>query len=181
MLTAAIASSDPKSSARLLASLEQSGLVGSIKQWLMPMEKLPDSNDQVPDIVFLDLSHDHDAFFSFGTQLRRIHPATKIIACSATVPPSPQLLLQAMRGGVQDFLPKPVDPEALKTILARVLQESEGKDRPSFNKLVVIMGSKGGVGSTTVAVNLGVKLATHAKKRALVLDFARPLGNVHLL
>ncbi len=181
MLTAAIASSDPKSSARLLASLEQSGLVASIKQWMLPAEKLPDSAEQLPDVVFLDLSHDHEVFFTFGAQLRRIRPATKIIACSATVPPSPQLLLEAMRSGVQDFLPKPVDPEALKGILSRFLEENESKDRPSFNKLIVIMGSKGGVGSTTVAVNLGVKLATYAKRRAVVLDFARPLGNVHLL
>jgi pilus assembly protein CpaE len=43
------------------------------------------------------------------------------------------------------------------------------------------MGSKGGVGTTTVAVNLGVQLATFAQKRVVLLDFARPLGNVHLL
>ena len=43
------------------------------------------------------------------------------------------------------------------------------------------MGSKGGVGATTVAVNLGVQLATYARKKVVLLDFARPLGNVHLL
>jgi len=181
MLTAAIATSDPNSSAQLLASIEQSGLVGSIKTWTVPTEKMPDSAEQLPDIVFLDLSLYPETFFTFGAQLRRIRPATRIIACSATVPPSPQLLLEAMRSGVQDFLAKPVEPKALKEILSRVVQECEQSDRPSFNKLIVIMGSKGGVGSTTVAVNLGVKIATYAKKRAAVLDFARPLGNVHLL
>jgi len=181
MLTAAIATSDPNSSAQLLASIEQSGLVGSIKTWTMPTEKMPDSAEQLPDIVFLDLSLYPETFFTFGAQLRRIRPATRIIACSATVPPSPQLLLEAMRSGVQDFLAKPVEPKALKEILSRIVQECEQSDRPSFNKLIVIMGSKGGVGSTTVAVNLGVKIATYAKKRAAVLDFARPLGNVHLL
>ena len=180
MLTAAIATSDPNSSAQLLASIEQSGLVGSIKTWTMPTEKMPDSAEQLPDIVFLDLSLYPETFFTFGAQLRRIRPATRIIACSATVPPSPQLLLEAMRSGVQDFLAKPVEPKALKEILSRIVQECEQSDRPSFNKLIVIMGSKGGVGSTTVAVNLGVKIATYAKKRAAVLDFARPLGNVHL-
>jgi pilus assembly protein CpaE len=181
MLTAAIATSDPNSSAQLLASIEQSGLVGSIKTWTVPTEKMPDSAEQLPDIVFLDLSLYPETFFTFGAQLRRIRPATRIIACSATVPPSPQLLLEAMRSGVQDFLAKPVEPKALKEILSRIVQECEQSDRPSFNKLIVIMGSKGGVGSTTVAVNLGVKIATYAKKRAAVLDFARPLGNVHLL
>src|SRR6516225_6008088 len=180
MLTAAIATSDPNSSAQLLASIEQSGLVGSIKTWTVPTEKMPDSAEQLPDIVFLDLSLYPETFFTFGAQLRRIRPATRIIACSATVPPSPQLLLEAMRSGVQDFLAKPVEPKALKEILSRIVQECEQSDRPSFNKLIVIMGSKGGVGSTTVAVNLGVKIATYAKKRAAVLDFARPLGNVHL-
>ncbi len=181
MLTAAIATSDPNSSAQLLASIEQSGLVGSIKTWTVPPGKSPDSTETLPDIVFLDLSLYPETFFTFGAQLRRIRPATRIIACSATVPPSPQLLLEAMRSGVQDFLAKPVEPKALKEILSRIVQECEQSDRPSFNKLIVIMGSKGGVGSTTVAVNLGVKIATYAKKRAAVLDFARPLGNVHLL
>ena len=45
----------------------------------------------------------------------------------------------------------------------------------------MVMGSKGGVGATTVAVNLGVQLSTFARKRVALLDFARPLGNVHLL
>jgi pilus assembly protein CpaE len=43
------------------------------------------------------------------------------------------------------------------------------------------MGAKGGVGATTVAVNLGVQLATFVHKRTALLDFARPLGNAHLL
>jgi pilus assembly protein CpaE len=43
------------------------------------------------------------------------------------------------------------------------------------------MGSKGGVGTTTVAVNLGVQLCTYARERTILLDLARPLGNAHLL
>ena len=45
----------------------------------------------------------------------------------------------------------------------------------------MLMGAKGGVGTTTVAVNLGVQLSTFARKRVVLLDFARPLGNAHLL
>jgi pilus assembly protein CpaE len=37
------------------------------------------------------------------------------------------------------------------------------------------------VGTTTVAVNLGVQLSTFAHKRVVLLDLARPLGNAHLL
>src|SRR5215472_17893666 len=151
MLTAGIASGDLASSAQLLAILQQTGLVKSVRLWPIPAERLQDSADALPDVVFLDLSRDPEPYFAFGAQLRRLRPATKLVACSATVPPNHQLLLEAMRSGVQDFLPKPVDPNNLKEILARFAGELDIKDRSStFDKLVVVMGSKGGVGATTV-------------------------------
>jgi len=181
MLTAAIASSDLTSSAQLLAGLEQTGLVSSVVQWTLPMDRIPETMEQVPDVVFLDLAREPEPFFAFANQLRRARPSIKLIACSAAVPPQPSMLLEAMRSGVQDFLGKPVQTESLKDLLLRISQDLNTKEFPSQDKLIVVMGAKGGVGTTTVAVNLGVQLATFARKRTVLLDFARPLGNVHLL
>ena len=181
MLTVAIASGDTASSAQLLAVLQQTGLVKSVKQWSIPADKLPDSSELLPDVVLLDLSRDPDPYFQFASQLRRTRPAIKIVACSSAIPPNHQLLLEAMRCGVQDFLAKPVEPAALKDILSRFMQDLDVKDHSAMDRLIVVMGAKGGVGATTVAVNLGVQLATYARKRVALLDFARPLGNVHLL
>jgi pilus assembly protein CpaE len=181
MLTAAIVSSDLTTSGQLLAGLEQTGLVSTVVQWTIPSDRLPDSAEQMPDVVFLDLAREPEPFFAFANQLRRVRPTVKLIACSAAVPPQPSLLLEAMRSGVQDFLGKPVQPESLKDLLLRISQDQNIKEFPSQDKLIVIMGAKGGVGTTTVAVNLGVQLATFARKRTVLLDFARPLGNVHLL
>ena len=181
MLKAAIASSDLTSSAQLLAGLEQTGLVSSVLQWNIPSDRLPESADEMPEIVFLDLAREPEPFFAFATQLRRLRPTVKLIACSAAVPPQPNLLLEAMRSGVQDFLGKPVQAESLKDLLLRISQDVNAKEFPSQDKLIVVMGSKGGVGATTVAVNLGVQLASFAHRRTVLLDFARPLGNVHLL
>jgi pilus assembly protein CpaE len=181
MLTAAIASGDASSAAQLLACLEQSGFVKSVKQWSVSGDKTPESAEMLPDVVFLDLPRDPEPYFAFGANLRRLNSAMKLVACSATTPPTHQLLLEAMRSGVQDFLPKPVSSGALKDMLSRFVQELAGRERPSQEKLVVVMGSKGGVGATTVAVNLGAQLCLFARKRVVLLDFARPLGNVHLL
>ncbi|HTU33989.1 MAG TPA: AAA family ATPase [Candidatus Acidoferrum sp.] len=181
MLTVAIASGDPTSSAQLFASLEQTGMVRAIRQWPIPAERVPDANDSMPDVVFLDLQRDAEPYFAFASLLRRAHPATKLIACSASTPQNHQILLEAMRSGVQDFIPKPVTPESLKPILARFADELAIKASSVASKLIVVMGSKGGVGATTVSVNLGVQLSIFARKKVVVLDFARPLGNVHLL
>lgn len=181
MLTVTIASNDSASSAQLLAALQQTGLVKTVKQWTITSEKLPDGGDMTPDVVFLDLSRDPEHFFAFAAHVRRLRPSVKVVALSSIVPPSHQLLLEAMRSGVQDFLPKPVNSEVLAQLLSGFTTDIDIKGRPSLEKLIVVMGSKGGVGATTVAVNLGVQLTTFAKKRVVLLDFARPLGNVHLL
>jgi pilus assembly protein CpaE len=181
MLTAAIASGDLATSAQLLATLEQTGRIKSVKQWTIPGDRPPDSTEAMPEVVFVDLGRSPEPFLQFAAQLRRNWPAVRIIACSSNMPPNPQLLLEAMRSGIQDFIAKPVDEASLRDLLQRISKDSQVKDCVSNDKLIVIMGAKGGVGATTVAVNLGVQLSTFAHKRTALLDFARPLGNAHLL
>lgn len=89
--------------------------------------------------------------------------------------------MQAMRCGVEDFLPLSVEPATLKETLARFIPESRSAASDQSKKLLVVIGAKGGVGTTTVAVNLAVQLAYLTPKRVTLLDFARPLGHVSLL
>jgi pilus assembly protein CpaE len=178
MLSAAIVSSDAASCAQLLASLQQTGLVTSVKQWLIRTDKPPDASEAVPDIVLLDLGREAEPYLALAAHLHRLRPAVRVIGCSNVFPPNQQLLLDAMRSGVQDIIPKPVSSEVLLGILKRFQEGQPTKRLPE--KLIVVMGSKGGVGATTVAVNLGVQLSTFAKKRVVLLDFARPLGQAHL-
>jgi pilus assembly protein CpaE len=180
MLTAGVVSADSKSAAYLLACLQQTGLVQSVAQWDLPAAQVPDSLESVPDVVLVELARDPQAPLAFAAQLYRIRPSVCIIACSTLQQPSPDLLMQAMRSGVREFLPQPLDPLSLRDTLERLI-----KERPlaqgGAEKLILIMGAKGGVGTTTVAVNLGVQLAQVTQKRVVLLDFGRPLGHVALL
>jgi len=181
MLRLGIVSSDTAASGQLAAAEQQTGLVESIREWAIPGAPTPDAAEMMPDVVLLDLGRDAERLFAFGAHVRRIRPSTKLVAVSAVSPPTQSLLLEAMRCGVQEFLSKPVHTDDLKTMLSRFSEDVVIPERRSLNKVIVVMGSKGGVGATTVAVNLGVQLAVYAKKRAALLDFAQPLGNAHLL
>jgi len=183
MLSAAVASGDSTSSGYLRACLQQTGLVHSVREWRMSIERFPGAGEPVPDVVVLDLSRDPEPYFAFAAHVRRLRPTVRIIACSAAAAEQPDqaMLMQAMRSGVQELLSKPINPTTLQEILARFIQESGTAESRAAEKLIVVMGSKGGVGTSTVAVNLGVQLAQITKKRVALLDFARPLGHVCLL
>ena len=181
MLTAAIVSRRTENSGPLQASLQQTGLVSSVQQWTASPELRLSPGEAVPDVVLLSLSHDAQSRLAFAAHLRRLRPDVHILACSPTQNPSPEILLQAMRYGVEDFLPLSVEPATLKEALARFIPESGTTGPDGLKKLIVVMGSKGGVGTTTVAVNLGVQVAQVTAKRVTLLDFARPLGHVSLL
>jgi pilus assembly protein CpaE len=49
------------------------------------------------------------------------------------------------------------------------------------DKLIIVNGAKGGLGTTTVAVNLAVQLGHLTGKRIALLEFARPFGQISLM
>ena len=181
MLRVLIASADLHSSQQLRASLEQTGLIGEVHEWKVSGEKLPEPGETVADVVLLDLGRDPDPYFALAKHIRGLQPAVRIIACSTQPDLDPQLLLEAMRSGVQEFLAKPVAPEVFRDTLDRFVAETTAPDKRTTERLIVVMGAKGGVGTTTVAVNLAVQLAHKVKKRTVLVDFGRPLGQTHLM
>ena len=180
MLTATVVSRDPKSSASLQASLQQSGMIASVGAWAPDPERYPAPGVLVPDVVVLDLGEDPEPFFSFAAHLRRQRPTVHVVAVSVVQHPEPGLLLEAMRTGIQDFLPKPLENGSLQATLTRFMKD-RGSELGGFERLIVVLGVKGGVGTTTVAVNLGVQLMHVTKKRVGLLDFGCPLGHVALM
>jgi len=48
-------------------------------------------------------------------------------------------------------------------------------------QITIVTGSKGGVGTSTVALNLGVQLAMQTKKRVVLIDLARPFGQIAMM
>ena len=179
MLTAAVVSSDKSGATAMLNALQQTGLVYSIREWDPEVENHPTPGESIPDVVLLDLPNSPALYFGFAANLRQLRPATYIIACSSATP-EPALLMEAMRSGVQNFLAKPLAAEPLRDALLRFSAEKP-PDGELSGKVIAVGGSKGGVGTSTAAVNLGVQLAQITKQRVLLLDFGRPLGHISLL
>src|SRR5437762_5267541 len=180
MLRLAVVSTDLKSS-DLQAALEPLMPIRSVEQWSLSAKLHLANGQSIPDVVLLDMSQNTQLGLEFANHVHRLHPTLPIVACSH-VQPSPDVLLHALRAGVQDFLRKPLDFAALRETLVRLNSEgASGKEPQHAGKLIVVMGTKGGVGTSTVAVNLAVQMTQAAEKKVVLLDFARPLGDDCLL
>ena len=94
------------------------------------------------------------------------------------------VLLQAMRIGVKEFFPQPLDEEEVRAALGKLsltVKPKAVEAKPRRGRIITFIGSKGGVGTTTLAVNMAANLAARGEgfKTALV-DMHVILGDIPL-
>lgn len=96
----------------------------------------------------------------------------------------PHVLMWAMNAGIQGFFTPPLKAEevqaALEKFKARTIHAAAEKSKPP-GQVIGIVGGKGGVGATTVAVNLAVSLGRrHEKASVALLDMNTLFGEIPL-
>ena len=96
--------------------------------------------------------------------------------------PDATLLRRAMRAGCAEVLDKPFEIEQFRSTLTRLEEQWMGKigKVERMGQVLSFFGAKGGVGTTTVALQLAVFLVLSHKKKVLLIDNHRDLGHVCL-
>ena len=102
------------------------------------------------------------------------HPNLEIFAISEST--DGQLILSAMRRGFREFITKPIDTVMLAEAVEKIAQQSE--DGTSEGKLISLLGSAGGVGTTAIATNLSVELKSICSGNVTVVDLDYRFGQV---
>ena len=138
-----------------------------------------------PDAVVITLDADHHKALQLIQQLTVEFAHMPILAVSSRG--DGQSILQALRAGAKEFLTAPVVLEELLLALQRLRANratSNGDTNNTFNGttraeslLVSIVGSKGGVGCTSLAVNVGCCMAQDPKYNVALVDLDLALGD----
>lgn len=85
---------------------------------------------------------------------------------------------RVMRTGARDYLVKPVDADGLGEALVRLEQPGDGVTPQG--RVVGILGARGGVGVTTVAINAAFIMAEKLSRRTALVDMDIYSGNIAL-
>ena len=130
-----------------------------------------------PDIAFVAMDGDSSKAVELVEELTKAHPNAFVLVSSSSTDGT--LILRTMRAGAKEFLPQPIKPEDLAAALQRVskLRFGEGTGQNRGCKMIAVAGVTGGVGSTSLAVNLGCALATDEKNSVVLLDLDLALGD----
>ncbi|HYV39738.1 MAG TPA: response regulator [Gemmataceae bacterium] len=141
------------------------------------------ARQSTPDLAVIALDSDQQKAIQLIAQMTAEFPAMPILAVSARG--DGQSILQALRSGAKEFLTQPVVMEELFGALQRLKQARvSAEGMPSSNGaikvdslVVAVVGSRGGVGSTSIAVNLGCNIAQDKNNNVALVDLDLALGD----
>jgi pilus assembly protein CpaE len=83
--------------------------------------------------------------------------------------------------GISDYLVKPITPSLLQRALLNAGGSSNGaRQAGRLGRLVVFVGTRGGVGATLLCANVAWSIANQRRRRVVVLDLDLQFGSVGL-
>jgi pilus assembly protein CpaE len=130
-----------------------------------------------PDIGIVAIDRDPGKGLELVSKLGQQSPECAVLVVSSAS--DGNLILQALRAGAKEFLTQPIRIDDLLGALGRISQRrfGQGERRARGSQLIAVAGAIGGVGSTSIAVNLGCALARDPKNSVVLVDLDLTLGD----
>ncbi len=144
----------------------------------------------LPDVVLMDVNLPGIGGFEAAALIAQRCPRTAVIFTA--MEQDHRLLREAMRAGGRDILKKPFSREALAETVRKVYESEQMRlsnrllkekalDNVDRREMVAVFSAKGGVGRTTLAVNLAVALASRTGRPVVLVDLDLQRGDVCVL
>ena len=139
------------------------------------LAQLAHANAAQPHAIILDL-REQSALPAALAAIKRHHPSTGVVIVASRLDPT--LMLDAMRAGVTEWIVEPLTQSDLEAAVRRVVQTTTSTRPPG--EIFAFIGAKGGVGSTTIAVNVATALTKSAPGEVLFIDLHLAHGDAAL-
>jgi pilus assembly protein CpaE len=126
------------------------------------------------EVLILHLDPNPEGLITIGGEIAANHPGLAVFALSEST--DGQLILSVMRRGFREYITKPIDRPNLEDAFGKIIHQVD--ERGPTGKLITILGSAGGVGSTLLATNLAAELASLTSGRVTAVDLDYRFGQL---
>jgi pilus assembly protein CpaE len=133
-----------------------------------------------PDLIVVNIDEDPVQSVALIQSIAQANPGVAILPASRIRDSS--IILRVVRAGAREFLSLPAAPEEVVQAMGRLIgrrddaQVSTGGDKGP--QVIAITGAAGGVGSTTLAVNVATTMAKTSTQEVVLADFDLMLGSL---
>ena len=129
--------------------------------------------EEAPSLVLLDVTLQQLDGYEVATRIRAEEGAgAHVPIIMLTAERDVQQKVRALRSGADDYLIKPFHPAELlarmKSLIARFAPGEAIVGRPPMGRIHAYYGAKGGVGTTTIAINTAIALQGLGRRVCLV-------------
>lgn len=132
-----------------------------------------------PRLMIVDLSESKQPMADIDALAEVCEPGTTVVALGTAN--DVRLFRDLLTAGVSDYLVKPLDRAALdKAVGDAIVTAQRAPDGETAGNVIAVVGTRGGVGATSVAVNTAWALAHEGKHRVALLDLDLQFGAVAL-
>lgn len=129
------------------------------------------ARSEKPDLIILDVMMPIKNGFEVCADLRKIPETAALPVIILSGLGQVQEKIAGLKAGADEYVTKPIDPRELLTrvemllLRNRVLRESSAQ---RAGRVTCVIGAKGGVGTTTLAVNLAALLSSQDRSTIIV-------------
>jgi pilus assembly protein CpaE len=150
------------------------------------IEALADRLTGIPLVAVLGPSCGSPEGLLAAERLIAEHPEVGAILIAPEL--STELFRQALRAGIRDVLPSPVDTAQLTDSVSRVVEtlnvnrRTEGfAETGEIGQIITVFSTKGGAGKSVIAANLAVVLAKRSARPVVLVDADLQFGDVAVM
>jgi pilus assembly protein CpaE len=128
-----------------------------------------------PDLILLDVMLPKLDGYQVATKIRTEEGTTSHVPIiMLTAEREVEQKVRGLRAGADDYLIKPFHPAELiariKSLLARFAPRDALVGRPPLGRVLALYGAKGGVGTTTIAINAAIALHRELGRKVCLVD-----------
>jgi pilus assembly protein CpaE len=145
-------------------------------------------SDDSPQALVIGPSVAADDALLFGQRMAGVEPPVSIVLVAPSV--NADLLRSALRSGLHDVIGSEDPASDLEHAVREAVESSErrgaspsvdAQQDPDKGKVVTVFSTKGGVGKSVLATNMGVALASTMRKKTVLVDLDLQFGDVGIM